>query len=95
MATISASPQTEALLAALHTLYSNSDRAAKERANSFLETFQKSVLRISHLDHRVNAIKAESWPIVLSLLEQGSTAGDDVKVFAAQTLRSKARPTIQ
>jgi hypothetical protein len=38
-----ATNQTEALLAALHTLYSDSDRASKEHATSFLETFQKSV----------------------------------------------------
>jgi len=36
-------PQTEPLLLALQTLYTNSSRADKERANAYLETFQKSV----------------------------------------------------
>ena len=35
--------ETEALLHALRTLYSNTTRAEKEGANDYLLTFQKSV----------------------------------------------------
>lgn len=35
--------QSDPLLLALQTLYTNSSRADKERANAYLETFQKSV----------------------------------------------------
>jgi transportin-3 len=67
-------PQAEQVSLALKSLSSNVSRDEKERANNFLESFQKS---------------ADSWSVVLVILDQGSTAGDDVKIFAAQTLRSK------
>jgi hypothetical protein len=44
MATSPISVQTDPLIIALQTLYSNSSPAEKERANAYLESVQKSVL---------------------------------------------------
>ena len=92
--------QAEQVSLALKSLSSNVSREEKEKANSFLESFQKSVSFLhsgpqqsttSSFDHDTNAnvLQADSWSVVLVILDQGSTAGDDVKIFAAQTLRSK------
>ena len=88
----------EQLSLALQTLNSNTSREQKQQASSSLEGFQKSVL-LPYLTiffiyfglMRNLCIKNESWPVVLGLLQRSSTAGIDVKIFAAQTLRSKAR----
>ncbi|BFZ63006.1 Nuclear import receptor [Saitoella coloradoensis] len=66
-------PKYQQLFAALQTLYTNSARADKERANTYLEEFQKS---------------AEAWQAVHAILSS-STAGLEAKMFAAQTMRTK------
>jgi transportin-3 len=93
MATVSGPQQTGPLLAALQTLYSNSSRAEKESANSYLETFQKSVSLSLFCSENglMRKSQSDSWEIVLGILQPGSTVGPEVKIFAAQTLRSKVR----
>ena len=83
---------------ALKSLSSNVSRDEKERANSFLESFQKSVSFLHSgpqqsttlsFDTNSNVLQADSWSAVLGILDQGSTASDELKIFAAQTFRSK------
>jgi len=97
-------PQAKQVSLALKSLSSNVSRDEKERANSFLESFQKSVSFLHSgpqqsttlsFDTNSNVLQADSWSAVLGILDQGSTAGDDVKIFAAQTLRSKVSFLLQ
>ncbi|EMR09807.1 hypothetical protein PNEG_01988 [Pneumocystis murina B123] len=72
MSSVSAEP-FGALYEALKTLYSNSSRNEKERANNYLEEFQKS---------------RDAWATT-HLVLRDNEASIEAKLFAAQTLRNK------
>jgi hypothetical protein len=92
MATPNVSQQAEAVLRALSALYTNSTQRQKEEANLFLERFQKSVAPFPAVaQNQANATQGPAWTVVLELLTSTAEIGDPVRLFAAQTLRSKAR----
>ena len=69
-------------------------KAFKNRYVFFILVPQQSIITLL-FDSNANVLQADSWPVVIGILDQGSTAGDDVKIFAAQTLRSKVSFLLQ
>jgi hypothetical protein len=63
-------------------------KAFKNRYVFFILVPQQSIITLL-FDSNGNVLQADSWPVVIGILDQGSTASDEVKIFAAQTLRSK------
>ncbi|BFZ53805.1 Nuclear import receptor [Savitreella phatthalungensis] len=69
--------QYSELLGALNALYTATDRATRDRANEYLEKFQKSV---------------DAWQATHAILaapESDPSATQEARLFAAQTLRRK------